>query len=100
MRLVNSAAGGAAVALNPAAAAAQMPVPPTRAGRDPAVGPEEAAWLTRARAGEVEAQAWLLERYRHRMVRLAAHVLRRPEDAEDAAQESMVRALQHLPSFR
>jgi RNA polymerase sigma-70 factor (ECF subfamily) len=61
---------------------------------------EEAAWLARARDGEEAAYRWLLARYRQRVVRLAAHVLRRPEDAEDAAQEAFLRAFRSLRAFR
>ncbi len=61
---------------------------------------EEAHWLGRARAGEEAAYGWLLARYRQRAVRLAAHVLRRPEEAEDVAQEAFIRAFQSLRGFR
>ncbi len=61
---------------------------------------EEALWIARARAGDEAAFRWLLGRYRPRVVRLAAHVLRSEGDAEDAAQEAFVKAFQRLPSFR
>src|SRR5205823_578806 len=61
---------------------------------------EEAAWVDRARAGEEAAFRWLLSRYRERAVRLAAHVLRRPDEAEDVAQEAFIRAFRNLRSFR
>ncbi len=61
---------------------------------------EEAAWVARARTGDEAAYRWLLEQYRGRAVRLAAHVLRRDSEAEDAAQEAFVRAFRHLPTFR
>src|SRR5437763_295375 len=62
--------------------------------------PEEARWIERARAGEEAAFRWLLARYRERVVRLAAHILRRPDEAEDAAQEAFIRAFRRLRSFR
>lgn len=62
--------------------------------------PEEARWLLRARAGDAAALGWLLERYRTRTVRLAAHVLRAEADAEDVAQEAFVRAFRHLHTLR
>jgi len=65
-----------------------------------AADPEEAHWVARARAGDSTGHRWLLERYRARVVRLAAHVLRRPDEAEDVAQEAFVRAFRKLPSFR
>src|SRR4051812_8071569 len=61
---------------------------------------EEAQWVARARAGEEAAFGWLLARYRHRAIRLAAHVLQRPADAEDVAQEAFVRAFRGLPGLR
>ena len=61
---------------------------------------EEALWLARARAGDEAAYRWLLGRYRARVVRLAAHVLRREGEAEDVAQEAFLRAFRRLPSFR
>lgn len=61
---------------------------------------EEAAWLARAKAGDEAAYHWLLTRYRARVVRLAAHVLRREGEAEDVAQEAFLRAFRRLPSFR
>ena len=66
----------------------------------PREGREEAAWLAKARAGDEAAYRWLLDRYRMRVVRLAAHVLRREGEAEDVAQEAFLRAFRRLPSFR
>lgn len=61
---------------------------------------EEEAWIARAKRGEREAQQWLLNRYRNRVVRLATHILRRPEEAEDVAQEALVRALTQIKTYR
>jgi len=61
---------------------------------------EEARWVARAQAGDAAGQRWLLERYRTRMVRLAAHVLRGEADAEDVAQEAFVQAFRHLNALR
>ena len=61
---------------------------------------EEAGWIVRAQAGDDSAISWLIARYRHRVVRLAAHVLRRPSEAEDVAQEAFIRAFRSLRSFR
>lgn len=61
---------------------------------------EEARWVARAQAGDAAGQRWLLERYRVRMVRLAAHVLRGEADAEDVAQEAFVQAFRHLGALR
>ena len=61
---------------------------------------EEARQITRAQSGDEAAIDWLLSRYRQRVVRLAAHILRRPSEAEDAAQEAFVRAFRNLHRFR
>lgn len=66
----------------------------------PLADPEEAHWIARARTGDAAGYRWLLEQYRTRVVRLAAHVLRRPDEAEDVAQEAFVRAFRKLPTFR
>jgi RNA polymerase sigma-70 factor, ECF subfamily len=61
---------------------------------------EDAAWVARARAGDEAACGRLLDRYRDRAIRLAAHVLGRPAEAEDAAQEAFIRAFRHIRSYR
>jgi RNA polymerase sigma-70 factor (ECF subfamily) len=61
---------------------------------------EEAVWVARARAGDEAAYRWLLDRYRARAVRLAAHVLRHGGEAEDVAQEAFLKAFRRLSSFR
>ncbi len=61
---------------------------------------EEALWIARARTGDEAAFRWFLGQYRTRVLRLAAHVLRRGDEAEDVAQEAFVRAFQRLPEFR
>ncbi|HLK58933.1 MAG TPA: sigma-70 family RNA polymerase sigma factor [Chthonomonadaceae bacterium] len=65
-----------------------------------AVDPVEQAWLKRAQKGEIAAFDWLITHYRERVVRLAAHVLRRPSDAEDLAQEAFLRAFSQITDFR
>lgn len=61
---------------------------------------EEAQWIARAKAADPAAYRWLLERYRTRVVRLAAHVLRRDGEAEDVAQEAFLRAFRQISRFR
>ncbi|HEY3265506.1 MAG TPA: sigma-70 family RNA polymerase sigma factor [Armatimonadota bacterium] len=68
--------------------------------RDTEGDPEEARWLVRARLGDEAAFTWLLNRYRNRVIRLAAHILRRPDEAEDAAQEAFIRAFRNIRAFR
>lgn len=61
---------------------------------------EEAAWVALACRGDQTAIGWLIDRHRERVVRLAAHVLRQPDEAEDAAQEAFLRAFRSLHTFR
>ncbi len=74
--------------------------PAVAATTDIAEDREEAVWISRACSGDESAFGWLLSRYRGRAVRLAAHVLRRPDEAEDAAQEAFIRAFRSIRSFR
>jgi RNA polymerase sigma factor (sigma-70 family) len=60
----------------------------------------EAQCIARAKAGDELAFAWLLERYRSRAVRLAAHVLRRDADAEDVAQDAFIQAFREIRRLR
>src|SRR5438132_3829769 len=61
---------------------------------------EERAWLDRCAAGEEKAIRWVLARYRDRVVRLAAHVLHNPREAEDVAQDAFVKAFRLIDQFR
>jgi RNA polymerase sigma-70 factor (ECF subfamily) len=61
---------------------------------------QEARWIVRARIGDEAAFQWLLSRYRARAIRVAMQVLRRPDEAEDAAQEAFIRAFRGIRSFR
>ena len=60
----------------------------------------EAALLRRARDGEREAISILINRHRSRLTNLAFQILRDRADAEDCAQEILLRALDKLPTFR
>jgi RNA polymerase sigma-70 factor (ECF subfamily) len=60
----------------------------------------EGAWVARARQGDLEAFDWLMTRYRERAVRLASHVLHRPDEAEDVVQEAFLRVFAQMPDFR
>jgi RNA polymerase sigma-70 factor, ECF subfamily len=56
--------------------------------------------LRRAKDGDRRALSALCERHAPRVERIAAHVLRDPEDARDAAQESLVKLVQRIGQFR
>lgn len=61
---------------------------------------EERAMLDRCALGEERAIRWILNRYRDRVVRLAAHVLHNSREAEDVAQEAFVKAFRQIGQFR
>ena len=56
--------------------------------------------VRRAKDGDRQALATLCERHAPRVERIALHVLRDPEDARDAAQESLVKLVQRVGQFR
>lgn len=60
----------------------------------------DAELLRRARNGERAALEILLGQSRGKILNLAFQILRDPDAAEDAAQETFVRAFQKLPLFR
>jgi len=59
-------------------------------------GDSDAALVRRVLAGDVEAYAGLVARYRDRLGRFALHRLGNQADAEDAVQEAFVRAYRGL----
>jgi RNA polymerase sigma-70 factor (ECF subfamily) len=61
---------------------------------------EERVWVDRARQGDPAGHRWLLERYRSRALRLAASILRRPDEAEDIAQEAFIQAFRRLKQLK
>jgi RNA polymerase sigma-70 factor (ECF subfamily) len=61
---------------------------------------EEREWLDRCAQGDERAIRWILHQYRDRVVRLAAHVLHNPREAEDVAQEAFVKAFRQVGQFR
>src|SRR5438552_15031195 len=56
--------------------------------------------VTRAKDGDARALEALCERHAPRVERLAAHILRDPEDARDAAQESLAKLCVRIKQFR
>src|SRR6476469_3974980 len=69
-------------------------------GESEAARAAEAALLRAARAGDAEALERLLAPHRRPLFVLCLGILGHPEDAEDAAQETFLRALRSLPYFR
>lgn len=60
----------------------------------------DAVIVERVMRGEREAFRALVDRHYDRCVRLAAHLLGNREDAEDAVQESFLRAYRHLARYQ
>jgi RNA polymerase sigma-70 factor (ECF subfamily) len=56
--------------------------------------------VRRSKDGDARALDALCARHAARAERIALHVLRRPEDAADAAQESLVKLVERLGSYR
>ena len=56
--------------------------------------------VRRARDGDEAALVALCERYAPKVGRIALHMLRDPEDAHDAAQESLVKLVRRIGQFR
>ena len=56
--------------------------------------------VRRAKDGDKQALEALCERYSPRAHKIALHVLRNPEDAHDAAQESLAKVVTRLGQFR
>jgi RNA polymerase sigma-70 factor (ECF subfamily) len=61
---------------------------------------EEQALVRKAQAGDRLAFEQLVRRYDREVLRLALHVVRRPEDARDIYQESFLRVYRNLHRFR
>src|SRR5205814_1896350 len=60
----------------------------------------ERIWIERARTGDAEAFAALVERHRDRAYGLALRIVRSERDAEEVAQDAFVRVWRALPRFR
>lgn len=60
---------------------------------------QEARWLEQARAGDVEAFCRLVEAYQRPVYNLAYRMLGNPEEAEDATQETFLRAFTRLHQY-
>ena len=56
--------------------------------------------VTRAKHGDAKALAALCERHAPRVEKLALHLLRDPEDARDAAQDSLAKLVVRVRQFR
>ncbi len=68
-------------------------------GGSAATTPETADWVRRARTGDGEAFALLVERYEHMVLRTARRLLGRMDEAQDAAEETFLRMHRYLGRF-
>jgi len=59
----------------------------------------ESEWLIKAQRGDPEAFTCLLEAYQRPVFNLCYRMLGNAQDAEDAAQETFLRAYQHLKRY-
>ncbi len=60
---------------------------------------EEAVYIRRAQAGDQRAFAWLVGRYQTPVYNLCYRMLGTPDEAQDAAQETFLRAYSKLRTF-
>jgi RNA polymerase sigma-70 factor (ECF subfamily) len=67
---------------------------------DPLLPNEEAEWIRAAQSGDREAFAHLLKRYWDRLYRWLYHLTRDRHTAEDLTQETFLKALGAMQSFR
>jgi RNA polymerase sigma-70 factor (ECF subfamily) len=72
-----------------------MPAEAARPATDP-----DAPLVAAARSGDADAFAALVRRHQHRVFRLVGRFFRRPEDAEDAAQETFLIAWRKLGTYK
>ncbi len=60
---------------------------------------QDHVYINRTRNGDTPSFTFLVDKYKDMAYTIALRVLKNPEDAEDAAQESFVKAYQQLHSF-
>jgi RNA polymerase sigma-70 factor, ECF subfamily len=63
-------------------------------------GQSELRWLEQSRLGDDTAVAALVARHRARLIRVAANVLRDRHEAEDVAQEALLKGLREVSRLR
>ena len=56
--------------------------------------------VERVQSGDREAFGLLVEKYQRRLLRLVMRMVRDPAEAEDVAQEALIKAYRALPNFR
>lgn len=66
---------------------------------EPTINPEEAAWIRQAQAGDDAAYGRLVQAFQGPVYNVCYRMLDDPQEAEDAAQETFLRAYQNLESY-
>jgi RNA polymerase sigma-70 factor (ECF subfamily) len=61
--------------------------------------PEQTKWIVQTKQGDQTAFRQIVERYQRPVYNICYHMLRNPEDAEDAAQEVFLRAYAKLDTY-
>lgn len=60
---------------------------------------EDQVYINKVKNGDPASYAYLVDRYKNMAYTIALRILRNPEDAEDAAQESFIKAYQQIHQF-
>jgi len=60
---------------------------------------EDLYYIEAVRKGNVQAFSWLVEKYQKMVYTLALKLLKRPEDAEEMAQDTFIKAYQKLDTY-
>jgi|SRR5579875_451304 len=60
---------------------------------------QEVEWIERAQGGDHEAYGLLVERYHRKIFSMVFHIVRRPDDVEDLAQEIFLKVFRSIRSY-
>lgn len=60
---------------------------------------EDQVWIDKVKAGNPASYAYLVDKYQHLVYNISLKILSNPDDAQDAAQESFIKAYQQIGSF-
>jgi RNA polymerase sigma factor (sigma-70 family) len=60
---------------------------------------EDQVWIDSIKRGNQSSYAFIVDKYQHMVYNIAIKILSNPDDAQDAAQESFIKAYQQIGSF-